>query len=456
MSQRGQSALDHLHVERRLLRPRRVRRRVRRAAVLVDLSEAAVRRRCTRAGRNACGTPRGRRRRSARRTRRPRPPSARRRSSPTARCTPTAGTRGRTRPGCRARRGSRARPRHWAPSATVARRRRTRRCGCAPRTGRSRARSPRSRRSRRLHRGCRDACSGHGRRARPRAGARPAAGVAKAGSRETADHDGRQASRSRSGPLPEVMNCSRVLDFGDRLALCVDLTRRRLERTAGGRMSARTYLGFLPWLVFAFVAAGSLEGVAWGAVAAVFTAGLIAAGSARTRSVKELEIFSLVLFTALAVAGALEPARPAGLPAALPQRSRGRRARLLRGRLARLPALHRAVRPRARAAEVLEHPPLQPRQRRAHAHVGRGVHRRSPAPRPPPARSRPGSAPRSSTGSCRSGSSCSASARRRCGGATSSTRSRWASTPSSTRASSGTRACSDARPGRAEHNSSTL
>src|SRR3954454_19390213 len=77
-------------------------------------------------------------------------------------------------------------------------------------------------------------------------------------------------------------------------------------------MSARTYLGFLPWIVFALVARGSLEGVAWGAVAAVFTAGLIAAGSARTRSVKELEIFSLALFTALAVAGALNQHDPQG------------------------------------------------------------------------------------------------------------------------------------------------
>ena len=77
-------------------------------------------------------------------------------------------------------------------------------------------------------------------------------------------------------------------------------------------MSARTYLGFVPWLVFAFLARGSLEGVAWGAVAAVFTAGLIAAGSARTRSVKELEIFSLALFTGLAVAGALNQHDPQG------------------------------------------------------------------------------------------------------------------------------------------------
>jgi len=77
-------------------------------------------------------------------------------------------------------------------------------------------------------------------------------------------------------------------------------------------MSARTYLGFLPWIVFALVGRGSLEGVAWGAVAAVCTAGVIAIGSARTRSVKELEIFSLALFLGLAVAGALNQHDPQG------------------------------------------------------------------------------------------------------------------------------------------------
>ena len=77
-------------------------------------------------------------------------------------------------------------------------------------------------------------------------------------------------------------------------------------------MSARTYLGFLPWIVFALVARQSLEGVAWGGVAAVLTAGLIAIASARTRSVKELEIFSLALFFTLAVAGALNQHDPDG------------------------------------------------------------------------------------------------------------------------------------------------
>jgi hypothetical protein len=77
-------------------------------------------------------------------------------------------------------------------------------------------------------------------------------------------------------------------------------------------MSARTYLGFLPWIVFALIARGSLEGVAWGAIAAVCTAGVIAIGSVRSRSVKELEIFSLALFIALAVAGAMNQHDPQG------------------------------------------------------------------------------------------------------------------------------------------------
>jgi hypothetical protein len=77
-------------------------------------------------------------------------------------------------------------------------------------------------------------------------------------------------------------------------------------------MSARTYLGFLPWIVFALVARGTLEGVAWGAVAAGCTAGAIAFGSVRNRSVKELEIFSLALFIGLAVAGAMNQHDPQG------------------------------------------------------------------------------------------------------------------------------------------------
>ena len=77
-------------------------------------------------------------------------------------------------------------------------------------------------------------------------------------------------------------------------------------------MSARTYLGFLPWIVFAVIARGSLEGVAWGSVVALGTAAAIACASARDRSVKELEIFSIALFVSLAVAGALNQHDPQG------------------------------------------------------------------------------------------------------------------------------------------------
>ena len=203
-------------------------------------------------------------------------------------------------------------------------------------------------------------------------------------------------------------------------------------------MSARTYLGFLPWIVFAVVSRGSLEGVAWGAIAALLTAAAIALSSARYRSVKELEIFSLALFVALAIAGALNQHDPQGIL----QRYHnglavGALAVLLR-RVAGVRAVHGAVRPRARAAQVLEHHAVQPGQRRAHADVGAGVRRdRGVADHGRGARDR-ASAPRSSTGSCRSASWCSASARRRCAGATSSTASRWASTQCSTSASSGT------------------
>ncbi len=77
-------------------------------------------------------------------------------------------------------------------------------------------------------------------------------------------------------------------------------------------MSARTYLGFLPWIVFAVIGRGSLEGVTWGSVAALATGAAIAVASARDRSVKELEIFSIALFVALAVAGAMNQHDPQG------------------------------------------------------------------------------------------------------------------------------------------------
>jgi hypothetical protein len=52
--------------------------------------------------------------------------------------------------------------------------------------------------------------------------------------------------------------------------------------------------------------------VAWGSIAALGTAAVIAGVSVRDRSVKELEIFSLALFVALAVAGALNQHDPQG------------------------------------------------------------------------------------------------------------------------------------------------
>jgi hypothetical protein len=77
-------------------------------------------------------------------------------------------------------------------------------------------------------------------------------------------------------------------------------------------MSARIYLGFLPWIVFAFVGRGSLEGVAWGAAVALVAAVAIVITSARARSVKELEIFAIALFAGMAVAGALDQHNPGG------------------------------------------------------------------------------------------------------------------------------------------------
>jgi hypothetical protein len=43
-------------------------------------------------------------------------------------------------------------------------------------------------------------------------------------------------------------------------------------------MSGRTYLGFLPWVVFALVGRAMSEGVAWGGVAALLTAVVITVG----------------------------------------------------------------------------------------------------------------------------------------------------------------------------------
>ena len=136
-------------------------------------------------------------------------------------------------------------------------------------------------------------------------------------------------------------------------------------------MSARTYLGFLPWIVFAVVAPRLARRRRVGrASPRVLTAAVITSVSARDRSVKELEIFSIALFVSLAVAGALNQHDPQGFLQRYHNGVAVGALALLRGRLARLPAVHRAVRPRARAAEVLEDLALQPGQRRADAHVG--------------------------------------------------------------------------------------
>ena len=78
-------------------------------------------------------------------------------------------------------------------------------------------------------------------------------------------------------------------------------------------MSPRLYLALVPWIVFALVGRDSVEGVAWGAVAALATALVILALSIRTRSVKELEVFSVLLFATLAVLGASDQHDPGGV-----------------------------------------------------------------------------------------------------------------------------------------------
>jgi hypothetical protein len=77
-------------------------------------------------------------------------------------------------------------------------------------------------------------------------------------------------------------------------------------------MSARTYLGFLPWLVFAFVGRTTGGGVAWGGVAALAIAVIIAVSSARTGSLTLLEVSAIVLFAGFAFAGAIDQHNPQG------------------------------------------------------------------------------------------------------------------------------------------------
>jgi hypothetical protein len=77
-------------------------------------------------------------------------------------------------------------------------------------------------------------------------------------------------------------------------------------------MSGRTYLGFLPWVVFALVGPALSEGLAWGGAAALITAVVIAVASARTGSVKLLEISAIVLFAGFVVVGASHQHDPHG------------------------------------------------------------------------------------------------------------------------------------------------
>jgi ABC-type uncharacterized transport system YnjBCD permease subunit len=78
-------------------------------------------------------------------------------------------------------------------------------------------------------------------------------------------------------------------------------------------MSGRTYLGFLPWAVFAIVGRAMGEGVAWGGVAALATAVVITITSARAGSVHPLEVAAIVLFTGFAIVGALNQHDPRGV-----------------------------------------------------------------------------------------------------------------------------------------------
>jgi hypothetical protein len=78
-------------------------------------------------------------------------------------------------------------------------------------------------------------------------------------------------------------------------------------------MSPRLYLGLIPWVVFVIVGRGTVEGVAWGAFAALAVALVIVAISARARSVKDLEVFAVGLFAGLAVWAVSDQHNPLGV-----------------------------------------------------------------------------------------------------------------------------------------------
>ena len=203
-------------------------------------------------------------------------------------------------------------------------------------------------------------------------------------------------------------------------------------------MSARTYLGFLPWIVFARHRprlarrrrVGRRRRPRHGRRDHVRVGPRPIGEGARD-----------LLDRAVRLArggGRAQPARSAGFPAALPQR------RWRSGRWPCFAVASLAFQPFTEqyAREIVQRKYWNTsRFNRANVELtlmwaAVFVRDRRVAARRP-ARSRPGSAARSSTGCCRSASWCSGCARRRCAGATSSTTSRWASTPCSTSASSG-------------------
>ena len=78
-------------------------------------------------------------------------------------------------------------------------------------------------------------------------------------------------------------------------------------------MNPRLYVGLLPWVVFAIVGRATVGGVAWGAFAALAAELVIVAASARTRSMKDLEVFGAGLFSALAVWAVSDQHDPLGV-----------------------------------------------------------------------------------------------------------------------------------------------
>lgn len=78
-------------------------------------------------------------------------------------------------------------------------------------------------------------------------------------------------------------------------------------------MNPRLYLALVPWVVFAVVSRGTVDGATWGAFAALGVALVIVTVSARTRSVKDLEVFAVGLFAALAVWALSDQHDPVGV-----------------------------------------------------------------------------------------------------------------------------------------------